>query len=779
MLVKSSAESIELAFNTAEYCCKKLFKSEEGGRYNKWYCYGVEFGQNYAWFKVEHTDYSVRLSFEFMDTGFVYVDGYFTNGSSYDKKTITSWRFDNESEDVAADKVKDVLDRFFDEGINVLRGEEVINSSHRPVKSSANNLPSKVYYMVVQGAKMYYSTDYDKVADMVQKINSKPGPRVYGPYTETDPEEIQELYEVGYIGNSRKVIKSSAQSDYDKGADYAEEQYQKYVEGGIDAEDIAAPADCSNDFFNGFNDKILEYKISSSRKPVKSLTDNIEEHGIYHNDTWQLEVVKLVGNTALLKPVKDDSYFCVKNPKIDEQGDLVWTSDTLPMTDYDTALKEFNYHKDLNNVSPTFNSRRAIKSSAAPDGLTFINKTEEDGYAFVEYKVTDKNLLDRIKNYCSYDEDELQFGNVFMYFMYDIKYDKKDTLLTAQVIDTESSTWDLSPEECVEIFGSDIMTYLDPGVGKHAVDEFTDYDVDPETVKSSRKPIKSANYNGFNLEARRSYGKGNGYFTTYPVWDTDLDTSIGAIEYHYAVENPYYVAWVYNDFGANKTGRTKAFDTEEECLEWIGEELASGTTARDKLLKYWEELGYDYKSKNLNNSRKPVKSDWKREAEFMNDRIRDDNLLYQVFKIEDEHFGGNFENPDNWDGTHIVYTIENGEITNTEIVDSFEDVIDDGNKYYLSANRDTGYRNTDYVLDRVALWQERNNRGITSSRKPVKSSFIVGKQDNGTKVYFCEDGKYYSENDYSRPSIKIFDSKSEADKMAKRSKSGFISPLEK
>ena len=185
-------------------------------------------------------------------------------------------------------------------------------------------------------------------------------------------------------------------------------------------------------------------------------------------------------------------------------------------------------------------------------------------------------------------------------------------------------------------------------------------------VKSSRKPIKSANYNGFNLEARRSYGKGNGYFTTYPVWDTDLDTSIGAIEYHYAVENPYYVAWVYDDFGANKTGRTKPFDTEEECLEWIGEELASGTTARDKLLKYWEELGYDYKSKNLNNS-----------------------------------------------------------------------------------------------------------------HKPVKSSFIVGKQNNGNKVYFCEDGQYYPENDYSRPSIKIFNSKQEADKIAKRSKSGFVSPLEK
>lgn len=182
----------------------------------------------------------------------------------------------------------------------------------------------------------------------------------------------------------------------------------------------------------------------------------------------------------------------------------------------------------------------------------------------------------------------------------------------------------------------------------------------------------------------------------------------------------------------------------------------------------------------ITSSRKPVKSDWKREAEFMNDRIRDDNLLYQVFKIEDEHFGGNFENPDNWDGTHIVYTIENGEITNTEIVDSFEDVIDDGNKYYLSANRDTGYRNTDYVLDRVALWQERNNRGITSSRRPVKSSFVVGKtMDDGSKLYYCEDNCFYDENNYARPSIKIFDSKQEADKIAKRSKSGFVSPLEK
>lgn len=84
-----------------------------------------------------------------------------------------------------------------------------VTSSRKPIKSSADNLPSEVYYMMVNGAKMYYSTDYDKVADMVRKTNSKPGPRVYGPYTEDDPEEIQELYEVGYLSNSRKAIKSS------------------------------------------------------------------------------------------------------------------------------------------------------------------------------------------------------------------------------------------------------------------------------------------------------------------------------------------------------------------------------------------------------------------------------------------------------------------------------------------------------------------------------------------------------------------------------------------
>lgn len=612
MLVKSSAESIELAYDTANIVYKRV-----GPTYDKWWM-KEGYGQNYAWVVAEHSDYSVRLFFEFMDTGFCYVKVHFTNGASYEDLIADSWNYAKESPEYpfeeTCDHVRNFLDNFFEVGggMDKLRAKyekgnnsydvdsyiekdgyvkNSRKSSRRAIKSGRrqevsnkdfinklksmkskgwstsvvgyyeNDLDTDEQRLYVSGGEYTFTNNDDERRKLSRQIMALNGGEGIG-YKKRNFEDV--------INSSRRPVKSSAQSDYDKGADYAEEQYQKYVEGGIDAEDIAAPADCSNDFFNGFNDKILEYKISSSRKPVKS--------------------------------------------------------------------------------------------SAAPDGLTFDSRYDDGNYSYLQYKVNNNNILNIVKEYLSYDEDELQPGNVYINLM----YDDSDTLVAGQVVDTENSTWDLSPEECVEIFGSDIMTYLDPGVGKHAVDEFTDYDVDPETVKSSRKPIKSANYNGFNLEARRSYGKGNGYFTTYPVWDTDLDTSIGAIEYHYAVENPYYVAWVYNDFGANKTGRTKAFDTEEECLEWIGEELASGTTARDKLLKYWEELGYDYKSKNLNNS-----------------------------------------------------------------------------------------------------------------RKPVKSSFIVGKQDNGTKVYFCEDGKYYSENDYSRPSIKIFNNKSEADKIAKRSKNGFVSPLEK
>ena len=77
--------------------------------------------------------------------------------------------------------------------------DDEIESSRKVIKSS--NLPEEVYYIVINGAKQYFE-DKEKAEEMAAELG------VGGVYTETDPEEIEELYEVGYIGNSRKTIKS-------------------------------------------------------------------------------------------------------------------------------------------------------------------------------------------------------------------------------------------------------------------------------------------------------------------------------------------------------------------------------------------------------------------------------------------------------------------------------------------------------------------------------------------------------------------------------------------
>lgn len=120
-LIKSSDETLEYAYDSARYCANGL--RENGTVYNKWYITKAQYGQDNAWIVAEHTDYSVRLYFTFMETGFIYVDGTYTNGASYDKKTITSWRFEEEPSNVTLDRIKEVLDNFFNDGINRMREE--------------------------------------------------------------------------------------------------------------------------------------------------------------------------------------------------------------------------------------------------------------------------------------------------------------------------------------------------------------------------------------------------------------------------------------------------------------------------------------------------------------------------------------------------------------------------------------------------------------------------------------------------------------------------------
>lgn len=77
---------------------------------------------------------------------------------------------------------------------------------NKPIKSA--KLPEEVYYIVVNGSRQYYE-DYDEADDNLETLRAIGKGKVDGVYTETDPDEIYELYEVGYIGNSRKPVKSA------------------------------------------------------------------------------------------------------------------------------------------------------------------------------------------------------------------------------------------------------------------------------------------------------------------------------------------------------------------------------------------------------------------------------------------------------------------------------------------------------------------------------------------------------------------------------------------
>jgi len=124
-IVRSSLESTELAYDVTEFCYKGLTadgSTYRSGKYG-WFISEANYEYDYGWFTASHTDYSVRLYIQFMNTGFVYIDGTFTNGSTYDKKTITSWRYETEPHETTLERIKDVLDSFFDQGIDALRGE--------------------------------------------------------------------------------------------------------------------------------------------------------------------------------------------------------------------------------------------------------------------------------------------------------------------------------------------------------------------------------------------------------------------------------------------------------------------------------------------------------------------------------------------------------------------------------------------------------------------------------------------------------------------------------
>lgn len=67
-----------------------------------------------------------------------------------------------------------------------------------------------IWYVVANGSKFYYATKEE--AEEAFDIGKSVGPKVSGPYEETDPDEIADVYEAGLLASGRKFVKSMARS---------------------------------------------------------------------------------------------------------------------------------------------------------------------------------------------------------------------------------------------------------------------------------------------------------------------------------------------------------------------------------------------------------------------------------------------------------------------------------------------------------------------------------------------------------------------------------------
>ena len=123
--------------------------------------------------------------------------------------------------------------------------------------------------------------------------------------------------------------------------------------------------------------------------------------------------------------------------------------------------------------------KKPVKSS-----FEFTDSFDDQSGNWKQYKVMDEETLDKIKGYLDFKDDELQLGNVFVNVVFD---SSTGELLGGQVVDTESSSWDLSAIECREIMGGMIESARKP-------------------VKSSRK-IQSGNLSMKERQDWKNYQK--------------------------------------------------------------------------------------------------------------------------------------------------------------------------------------------------------------------------------------------------------------------------------
>lgn len=73
---------------------------------------------------------------------------------------------------------------------------------------------------------------------------------------------------------------------------------------------------------------------------------------------------------------------------------------------------------------------------------------------------------------------------------------------------------------------------------------------------------------------RKDYNRGNAYFDTYHIFDTDAGHYVGIVEDHCrGVKNRYFVGWKFpgNHYipGTFQAGKTETFCTLEETIKYI------------------------------------------------------------------------------------------------------------------------------------------------------------------------------------------------------------------
>jgi len=230
MLVKSSMESEELAYDTANIVYKNV-----GPTYNGWWM-KEGYGQGYSWVMAEHNDYSVRLFFEFMDTGFCYVKVHFTNGATYEDLIAYSWNYAKESPEYpfegTQNRVRDFLDNFFEAGggMDMLRDkyekgnnmydvDSYIQSAKKPVKSSLENdvsdLKNKMESMsgedISKGIKKAIRRNQKPMLGIKYNVLDQNGGVIGTPMSYEDACDLADDIdgEVVPVNSSRKPIKSS------------------------------------------------------------------------------------------------------------------------------------------------------------------------------------------------------------------------------------------------------------------------------------------------------------------------------------------------------------------------------------------------------------------------------------------------------------------------------------------------------------------------------------------------------------------------------------------